>query len=164
MSVVVDTNVAIVAEELADHADQTCVDACIDRLLAVMDSGGLLLDEDDAIVEEYTKTLGHSGRPGVGRAFAKWAFDYRFDEDRCNLVAITVRLNDGWRRYDEFPDSPALSKFDPDDQKFVAVAVASGIAPSILNAVDSDWWIHREALSAAGVTVDFLCRHLLANG
>lgn len=162
MPVVVDTNVAIVAQGL--HPDQTCVDACIDRLLSIINSGGLLLDEDDAIVGEYTKTLGYSGRPGIGRAFAKWAFDYRFHEDRCNLVSITGRLNGGWRRYDEFPDAAGLSTFDRDDQKFVAVAVASGVEPPILNAVDSDWWNHRMALSAAGITVEFLCPHLHANG
>jgi hypothetical protein len=39
----------------------------------------------------------------------------------------------------------------------VAVAVASGESPPILNAVDSDWWNHREALVESGFVVDFLC-------
>ena len=43
-------------------------------------------------------------------------------------------------------------------QKFVAVALASGAHPPILNAVDSDWWNHRAALADAGVTCEFLCR------
>jgi hypothetical protein len=50
-----------------------------------------------------------------------------------------------------------LSSFDPSDQKFAAVAIASGENPDVLNAVDSDWWIHRVALAASGVRVTFLC-------
>ena len=160
MPVVVDTNVAFVAEGLTDQADQLCVDSCVDRLLTIINSGHLLLDEDDAIVEEYTTTLGHAGRPGVGRAFVKWAFDHRFNVERFTRIAITERRDGGWRRYEEFPDRPDLSDFDPNDQKFVAIAVASGGNPPILNAVDSDWWDHHLALEAAGINVEFLCPHL----
>ena|ERR1700722_5212996 len=161
MAVIVDTNVAFVADGNTRQADQACGDVCIERLLAIMQSGGLLLDEDDAIVAEYIAALGHSGRPGVGRAFVKWAFDYRFDAARCGRVSIRQRADGGWRRYEEFPNVPALEGFDPSDQKFVAVAIASGVAPPILNAVDSDWWSYKTSLVAAGITVEFLCPHLL---
>jgi hypothetical protein len=56
-----------------------------------------------------------------------------------------------------FPDDPDLAAFDPADRKFVALALASDSHPSILNAVDSDWWHFREALRRAGVEVMFLC-------
>lgn len=157
MSVVIDTNVAVVAECVAVHADQACIDACVDRLVRLMKEGGLLLDEDDAIAEEYTEVLGHAGQPGVGRVFVRWAWDHRFDVALVRRVAITERTDHEWRRYNEFPDRADLSTFDKSDQKFVAVAVASGENPPILNAVDSDWWNHSAALATAGVNVDFLC-------
>jgi hypothetical protein len=157
VAVVVDTNVAVVAERLHAGADTPCVDTCMDRLLDIMASGGLFLDDGDAIVEEYTGALGHAGQPGIGRAFVKWAFDHRFDHTRCRLVAITQCRDGGWRSYEEFPDDAALSTFDRNDQKFAAVAIASGANPPVLNAVDSDWWHHANALASAGVKVEFLC-------
>jgi hypothetical protein len=133
------------------------VDACIDALISVISSGGLVVDVGDEIVGEYVSTLGHAGKPGVGRAFVKWAWDHRFNAAKVKRVSITRATNGGLRRYEEFPDIEDLSRFDPKDQKFVAVALASGDSPSVLNAVDSDWWNHHAALQAAGVTVEFLC-------
>lgn len=122
-----------------------------------MERGGLVLDDDDEIVIEYVRTLGHAGQPGVGRAFVKWAWDYRFDDDRITRSTIRRRNIDDWRGYEEFPHIDALSTFDRDDQKFVAVALVTHPRPDILNAVDSDWWEHRHSLANAGVYVEFLC-------
>ena len=72
-------------------------------------------------------------------------------------TSLSVTNVKAWRWFDEFPDLEALSTFDRSDQTFVAVAVASGGSPPILNAVDSDWWQHRGALAAAGITCEFLC-------
>jgi hypothetical protein len=157
VSVVVDTNVAVVAEGLNVDADHVCVDACVDRLVELMEAGSLLLDEADAIVEEYTKTIGHAGQPGIGRAFVRWAWDYRFDDTRIRRIAINDRTDEGWRKYDEFPDRANLKAFDKSDQKFVAVALASGENPPILHATDRGWWTHGVALASAGVSVESLC-------
>lgn len=157
MAVVVDTNVAMVASRLTPQADERCIDSCIRRLTAIKDAGGLLLDDLGLILREYTKSLGHSGQPGAGHAFAKWAHDHQAIPGKVKQVAITQRADNGWRRFDQFPDQANLSTFDKSDQKFVAVAVVSGQNPPILNAVDSDWWIHHAALRAAGVKVEFLC-------
>lgn len=157
MAVVVDTNVAVVASRLHDKADERCIDECIKRLLEIQRSGGLRIDDKGFILREYTKKLGYSGQPGAGHAFAKWAHDHQAIPDKVRRVAITPTTDGGWRRYDEFPDRADLSTFDKADQKFVAIAVASSDAPPILNAVDSDWWNHRAALTAAGIAVEFLC-------
>ena len=147
----------MVAQRLSPQANQACIDACIDALVAITKSGGLVLDDDDEIVDEYLDNLGHAGTPGIGRVFAKWARDSRFTDTLVQRVRIAP-CNDGrWRQYEEFPDRQDLATFDKSDQKFVAVALASGENPPILNAVDSDWWNHRAALSAAGVNVEFLC-------
>lgn len=157
MAVVVDTNVAMVASNSAHQVDERCVYACIKRLSAIQKAGGLLLDDSGHILSEYTKNLGFSGQPGVGHAFVKWAHDHQAISDKVTRVTITPTTDRGWRKYEEFPDKISLQGFDKSDQKFVAVALASGRNPPILNAVDSDWWNHQKALRAAGVNVEFLC-------
>jgi hypothetical protein len=57
----------------------------------------------------------------------------------------------------EFSKAVRLAKFDRTDRKFVATALAHGANPRILVAVDSDWWLAKEALAEAGVRVEFLC-------
>ena len=157
MGVVVDTNVAMVASGLHGKANDRCVNACIKRLRQVQQSGGLLIDDTGRILLEYTKNLGRSGQPGAGEVFAKWACDNQAISRRVRQVAIKARTDGGWRRFDEFPDDAGLKSFDPNDQKFVAVALASGENPPILNAVDSDWWNHRNALNSIGINIEFLC-------
>lgn len=157
MSVIVDTNVALVASRHHERATDRCIDACIKRLVTIQQDGGLVVDDIGLILFEYTKKLGHSGQPGAGAAFAKWAHDHQAVPSMVRKVAITPRTDGGWRRYDEFPDRSDLSRFHHKDQKFVAVAIASGESPPILNALDSDWRDHQEALASASVVVEFLC-------
>jgi len=157
VAVVVDTNVAMVASRLTPDVDERCVAACINRLAVIREGGGLVLDESGHILREYTKNLGHSGQPGVGHAFAKWAHDHQAIAERVVCVPITPTTDGEWRKYTEFPDVSALQGFDPSDQKFVAVAVASGHNPPILHATDRDWWNHKAALNAHGVSVESLC-------
>lgn len=157
MSVVVDTNVAMVSSRHHPNADERCVAACIKRLCDVQQSGGLLVDDKGLILDEYLKNLGHSGQPGAGEAFAKWAFTNQAIPARVRQVPIIPRADGRWRRFDEFPDEPRLSAFDKSDQKFVAVARASGENPPISIAIDRGWWNHRVALNDAGISIDFLC-------
>jgi hypothetical protein len=157
MAVVVDTNVAMVASRLHQHADEQCVNSCIERLYKIQQSGGLLVDDRGLIIHEYTKCLGYSGQPGAGHAFVKWAHSNQAITNRVQKITITPRPDDGWRRFEEFPDLPDLKNFDKSDQKFVAVALASGVRTPILNAMDSDWKIHYTSLQLAGVVIEFIC-------
>ena len=65
--------------------------------------------------------------------------------------------SDKSREFEEFPLDPDLEGFDRSDHKFVGVALASTQSPTVLNAVDSDWWQYRKALRRNGVKVKFLC-------
>jgi hypothetical protein len=159
VAVVVDTNVAMVASRLNPQADERCVSACIKQLKEIMDAGGLFIDDSGLILREYTKNLGFRGQPGPGHAFAKWAYSHQAIPEKITRVDITQRLDLDWRRFDQFPDQPNLSTFDKSDQKFVAVAVASGQNPPILHATDKGWWNHKDALATAGVSVESLCPH-----
>ncbi|HSG40959.1 MAG TPA: hypothetical protein VLE27_15070 [Thermoanaerobaculia bacterium] len=157
---VMDTNVAVVANGRTPQASQECVAACVQSLRMLRDRHTVLLDDLGRIFDEYRRHLSPSGQPGLGDAFFKWLWDNQCNPGHCRQVRITPTNDD--RGFEEFPDDPALSDFDPSDRKFIAVAIASGETPPILNASDTDWWNHREALSRNGVTVRFLCPELMA--
>lgn len=161
MRVVVDTNVAIVANGGFADASKQCVDVCIDALLAAR-TGGVLVDDGYRIFEEYQRHLSHAGQPGVGDAFFKWLWSNQANPSSCCQVTITRSGADDFD-FEEFPKDPALAKFDRSDRKFVAVALASGENPEILDATDSDWWDFADALARHGVQIRFLCPELLAD-
>lgn len=156
---VVDTNVAVVANGMTDQANDVCVQRCVDELQNILRQGRLLLDDNWHILQEYQKHLGHRGSARPGDAFIKWVLQHQANDQFVRRVAITP---DEERGFEEFPDDPQLAEFDADDRKFVAVAVASGASPAVLNASDRDWWEHREALQRNGVTVSFLCPNLMS--
>ena len=161
-SVVVDTNVALVANAALEPESPwgvACIQACVDALAAVQRGRRIILDDTDAIVTEYFRKLNRHGMPGVGDQFAKWAWDHRFVPDRCSLVTITV---DG-ATFEEFPDDPRLRAFDPSDHKFIAAACGHGPNHELLQAVDSKWWGMREELAEAGVNVVFVCPENIAS-
>lgn len=156
-SYVVDTNVGVVANEKSDKASPECVFACAKRLLGFQSDYRVVLDSGHLILDEYRKRLSLSGKPGAGDAFLRWVWDNRFNSEHCDLVEIHARVNPRGEDYLEFPDAPELAKFDRADRKFAAAAIASPDRPSVLNAVDSDWWNFRDVLQTYGIEVEFLC-------
>lgn len=156
--VVVDTNVALVANDSSPQAGPDCVIACVKRLEEVQSGERVALDEQGRILGEYFKKGQRSGGPGVGDEFVKWVWDHQADCGFCATFAITPHVVRG---FVEFPEDEDLSSFDHDDRVFVAVAVASGKKARILNAVDSGWWSHRDVLGRNGIRVDFLCPELM---
>ena len=64
---------------------------------------------------------------------------------------VITPVNRSENEFQEFPDDPVLNDFDPDDRKFIAVAVAHPETPPILQAVDSQWWAFRAAFRRNGI-------------
>ncbi len=159
-SVVVDTNVALAANGEAEHTDPKCVLRCLQELKATRNERQVLLDDAGLIMQEYLKQKPHGLPRGAGDAFLIWVHDNQANPANVRTVPVTP-LDDDPRGFAEFPDDGDLIDFDPDDRKFVAVALASGDVPPILNATDTDWWIHRTALARNGVRVEFLCPSLM---
>ena len=156
--VVVDTNVPLVANGKAEQAGLKCEDACVRKLIQVQAERRTLVDDKQLIFKEYLNRLSLSGQPGLGDAFFKWLWENQANPQHCRIVPVT--FHDG-RGFEEFPDSARLSSFDRSDRKFVAVALASGSSPELLNATDTDWWHDRQALEENGVNVVFLCPELM---
>lgn len=159
-AVVVDTNVAVTANGEAEHAGPQCELNCLRELKKTRDGRQVLLDDAGLILEEYLKQKPHGFPQGPGDAFLVWVHDNQANPQHSRTVSVTP-LDDCARGFAEFPDDAELAAFDQDDRKFVAVALASGATPPILNATDTGWWIHRTALSRNGVHVEFLCPDLL---
>lgn len=150
---VVDTNVAIVANGNVPQADVECRLACTKTLVKLREMR-VCLDSGDRILAEYRNNLSMSGQPGVGDMFMRWIHQNQYNRDICERVQISTHAK---RKYKEFPDDPRLTRFDPSDRKFVAVALASKYKPNILNAVESDWSEYHEPLSENKVKVMELC-------
>ena len=154
--VVADTNVAVVANALSEQASEDCVETCAERLEEIMRGEvKLVLDDDWQILGEYTQNL-HSTGNDVGDRFLQWVLRNWRNPQRCDLIHITP-VDGSENDFREFPDDPALDGFDPDDRKFIAVAVAHSEKPPILQAVDSQWWDFRDAFRRNGVIVEFIC-------
>lgn len=154
-AVVIDTNVAMVANGEAEQAGSQCQENCITALEQIFQGKTILLDAGYLIMEEYLSNLNLSGQPGAGDRFFKQLWQ---NPQHCRVVAITPHPERG---FVEFPDDAALAGFDRSDRKFVAVAVASGANPPVWNASDTDWWQHRDALEKHGVAVHFICPELM---
>jgi len=156
MKCVVDTNVPVVANGRSEQASPECIRACAVRLRELTHSDKLILDDGWRILKEYKRRLISEGQPGPGDAFLKWVLTNYRNPDRCELVTLTPK-DSSETDFEEFPSDPELKNFDPDDRKFIAVAVAHPNRPRILQATDAEWWEMRDALKKAGVTIDFIC-------
>ncbi len=161
-SFVVDTNVAVVANEGHEQAGPDCVLACVSALERIVQRETIVLDDGMRILREYMSNLSMSGQPGAGNAFMKWVWSVQAVAARCERVGIHPKWSNG-ESFEEFPDDEALTGFDRSDRKFVAVALASRSDPEILNAVDSDWWDLRKPLGRHGVRIRFLCPEQFAH-
>ncbi|MDE0315712.1 MAG: hypothetical protein OXM61_12475 [Candidatus Poribacteria bacterium] len=156
MTVVVDTNVVVVANGKSQQASATCVLTCVERLQQIMDGEvKLVLDDGRRILEEYMRNLRSSGAD-VGDRFLRWLLTNK--DKMCDFVSITP-IDGSEYEFHEFPTDPELEDFDPADRKFIAVALAHSDQPPILQAVDSEWWNYRDMLKQNGVTIDFICEN-----
>ena len=168
MTVIVDTNVAVVAskdsDELSeDDPSRECVTACVERLEQINnDEMKLVLDSERRIIDEYRRRLESMDRFSMGFQFYRWVEINWTNPERCDLVEITPV--DGPKiNFEEFPDDRDLDDFDDDDRKFVAVAHAHREKPPILQAVDGKWWNFLDALQRNDVTVEYICEDYVQN-
>ena len=154
MTVIVDTNVILVANDAHPDVSPECVLECICRLQQLMQSGSIAIDDAYRILGEYQhKTNPRKGK-GVGDVFIKWIFTKLTDAQRVQQVSLTELGED---QFAEFPVASLEAVFDRPDRKFAAVANAHPDKPTIWQAADCkwlDWW---SELKANGVDVTFLC-------
>jgi hypothetical protein len=151
----VDTNVPVVANGHSPQAGDDLVEKCIDVLLEITNAGGLVIDSEGRIFEEYRQNLNLSGQPGTGDLFMKWVQDHQWIPELCERRDVTC-LDEAEQEFAEFPATDTLEDFDRGDRKFVAVANAGEPKRPILEAVDFKWWGWRQALQTVGIQVVFV--------
>jgi hypothetical protein len=150
--VIVDTNVAVVANEQNDGVVASCIDACKVFIATARDGCTVLIDEADAIRQEYAQALKQSRPFGLGALFLMHIYQHQHNPARVRRVPLPIAAGG---EYVDFPDDPALATFDKSDRKFAALARRTGLP--VTNATDSDWIDHITALNANGIAVNFLC-------
>jgi hypothetical protein len=154
MTVVVDTNVILVANRQHAHVSETCIVSCAQKLQAIRTDGRVAIDDGYRILQEYQNNTAPRAGKGAGDIFLKWLLRNNANTARCDQVKLVEHAE---REFESFPDEVRLAGFDRSDRKFVAVAAAHPARPPIAQAADSKWIGWAEALRDHGVTVDFLC-------
>ena len=153
-TVIIDTNVILVANEKHPDVSPGCIAKCALRLQEIMEKGRIAIDDKHLIMREYLhKTSPETGKKS-GDAFLKWVLRNTSNSERCDQVPLQVHPERG---FDSFPDDRRLEHFDDADRKFVAVAAAHPHHPDILQAADSKWWDWALVLQEHGLRVDFIC-------
>lgn len=155
-TVVIDTNVLLVANRRHDGVSGPCIAACVERLLNVRAAETVVLDDGRRIISEYASNFQPARQPGVGDEFMKWLAQNQANGDRVHLVRIDeVAVNE----FAQFPDAQLQAEFDPPDRKFVATSAAHGDRPPIVQAADSKWVVWWARLALHGISVQFPCPH-----
>jgi len=155
MTVVVDTNVILVANGQHSDVSPMCIASCAERLQSITRSGRLALDDAFLILREYQNKTQANRTRGPGDAFVKWVLQNQANTQRCDCVSIHPHSRRGFK---SFPDDARLKSFDAADRKFIAVSAAHPERPPILQATDSKWIDWSPVLKEHNVVVDFLCK------
>jgi len=150
--VIVDTNVAVVANRQNPNVSDQCVGACIGFLIEVQNKKIILIDTADDIRNEYAAALAMRRPYELGAQFLLYVLQNQFNPKHVKRVELE---KDQLGEFLDFPSTPELRTFDKSDRKFAALAKKTGSA--VTNAVDSDWADHIAALNANGIEVDFIC-------
>jgi hypothetical protein len=149
---IIDTNVWVMAEKfIGDVTTQTeldCIQACKKWLKGFTESTAIiLLDDQYKVLTEYRRYVREGTLSSV--------YLSRLEaQPRERLLEITIQFDEDG--YAVVPD--ILLKFDNEDKKWVALALAYTPTPPIFNAVDTDWVQWQDTLRELGITVHELCK------
>ena len=121
----------------------------MDFLEALLHNGRLVIDTGGEIEAEYRHKLG-VGQPGVGNRFLQKFFS----EAAHRVVRVSLPTTRSGA-YINFRFDGELRRFDQSDRKFVALAAATG--HTIFNSTDTYWVEHKDALTARGIKIHFVC-------
>jgi len=151
--VIVDTNVALVANRQQENVLPDCLIASIGFLREVIDRGyTLIIDDGDAIRSEYSRAIMDARPYQVGAQFLVHVLRNIGNQARVRLVPLPTDI-DG--EYVDFPNDLRLQEFDRSDRKFAALSRRTGA--HVHNATDSDWVDFKMPLEENGIGVVFLC-------
>ncbi len=153
-TVVVDTNVLLVANGRHGSVSRECIANCSVRLDTIKRDGQISIDNKRRIISEYQNKTSPNQPKGAGDVFLKWLFQ-NLTNKRVRQIDIG-ESDDGSFDAIQPPQQFAALKAD---RKFIAVALKDTQRPSILQAADTKWIDHEAELKQRGIAIEFLCPH-----
>jgi len=150
--VIIDTNVAVIANDQDPDVVESCIDVCKLFLISVMHDKIVLLDEEGEILSEYLGAISRDKPHGLGARFLFNLLQQQYNAERFCRTPLPKGANG---EFLDFPNDQQLAGFDPSDRKFAALARNKNTP--VTNATDSDWANFRTPLHANGIQVNFLC-------
>lgn len=150
--VIIDTNVAVIANHQNSDVAEACRDACIAFLITTQKAGIVIVDEAGEVLSEYAGALKASRPYQLGAQFLIDLYRNQWNTERVRQVAIGKDTNGA---FSDFPKAKELAAFDLSDRKFAALSRVTGVP--VTNATDTDWLHSLASLNENGVAVEFLC-------
>ena len=165
---IVDTNVPLTASGRNPQATEECRRQC-DSVISRVLRGDIVvvLDEDGSAINEYRRNMYPDLKGSRAGQFLMYLLLNR--RIRAGVYNVSLALDSGGR-YEDYPDNednwtttvPRCERFDPDDKKWVALAVRfkkdTGTDAPIVNAADRCWLAFESHLESAGIRLETLCR------
>lgn len=165
---IIDTNVPMTAAGMNTEASERCEARC-GEVISQFIKGELavVVDEDERAIAEYRGNMYPDLKGTRAGQFLMHLLINRRRPDR--VLSLQLQL-DEVGNYEDYPDDkdrwsteiPRCERFDPDDKKWVALAVRfkaeTGIDAPIVNAADLCWLAFEPHLEASGVKLETLCR------
>ncbi len=150
------------------EASERCKDTCGQVFNDIIKGDiVIVLDDDEGAISEYRNNMYPDPRGTRAGQFLMYVLLNRHRPSRVRTVAIEM---DEQGNYQDYPDSDdtwttdvnRCERFDPDDKKWVALAVRfkkdTGADAPIVNAADRCWLAFEPNLESAGVKLEALCR------
>lgn len=169
---VIDTNVLMLAHYPPPPERERCSLQCIEWLIETRkrltnnEEEYILLDEKGLVLQEYNQQFQQvhkhvpAGEQSLAFAFLLWLFEQLGNQDIVQMLPLQLERNGEMVTAVVPEDLPG--SFDPNDRKFLALALAWHNLAVIHNATDTDWneiedWISQ----TEGIELHQLCPELV---
>lgn len=165
---IIDTNVPLTAAGSNPEASADCALICEELVNRVIKGEiAVVIDEDENVIAEYRQNMYPDPKGTRAGQFLMHLLANRLRPSRVRGVVLDYDAKGHYMDYPDKNDSwnsddVRCKTFDPDDKKWVALAVRfkkeTGSDAPIVNAADRCWLAFETHLKEADVTLETLCR------
>ncbi len=165
---ILDTNVPLTAVGKNAEASPRCELECEEVVNLVLKGEiKVVLDDGDSIITEYRNNMHPDPNGTRAGQFLMYLFLNKHRPSRIKRMSLKTNDHGHFIDYPDDKDEwsteiPHCERFDPDDKKWVALALRfkaeTGIDAPIVNAADRCWLAFEPHLQASGVKLETLCR------
>lgn len=166
---IIDTNVPLTAAGFNSDASADCALICEDVISRVIKGEiAVVIDKEENVIAEYRQNMYPDPKGTRAGQFLMFLLMNRHRPSRVRSIELEKDANGLYLDYPDrhdlwTSDDERCVSFDPDDKKWVALAVRfrkdTGTDAPIVNAADKCWLAFEAQLESAGVKQEILCRH-----